>query len=331
MKRILFLFAIALVCSQFTFADDGSVDALRAEARRAKPEEAIKLLKKAIKADHSCIACWAEIAEPYRKLGAFKDAESAGQKIVELAMNDVERARGHVEIGWSYVVDGDASKKPSKYADAERELREALRLQDNAVVHFFLGRALLSESKDTEGIDELKKAVAMDVRPDYKKQAERFIENPRRAREPFIPDFSLTTLDGHYLSNDELAGKIVVLDFWGAWCPPCVASVGEMRRLASHFKDNPDVVILSISTDSDEGKLRDFIASHKMEWVQAWDQHHKVTAAFGVNSFPTYLVVDREGIMKRVEHGGGGNQIGMVEEQVKNLLKDSKLRVASSQ
>lgn len=46
--------------------------------------------------------------------------------------------------------------------------------------------------------------------------------------------------------------------------------------------------------------------------------------AFGINGYPTYLVVDRDGLMRRAEHGGGENQITMVEEQVKQMLKDLK-------
>ena len=325
MKRIFLPTILLLICS-FAFADERSVEGLRLQARHARPEEAIKLLKKAIKTDEKCIECWADIVQPYRKLGAYKDAANAGRKIVELASNDAERARGHLEIGWSYALEGDVNKKQGNYADAEREFREALKFDDAATLHFFLGRVLLNQSRDPEGLEELKKALSMKLPESYKQQAERFIENPRRAREPFVPDFSFTTLDGRYLTNDDLTGKIVVLDFWGTWCPPCVHSVPEMRNLAAHFRNQPDVLILSISTDADEDKLRTFVLTNKMEWPQTWDKNRSITKAFGVNSFPTYLVVDRDGLMKRVEHGGGGNRLGIVEEEVNRLLKDSKKR-----
>jgi len=331
MKRSYFLLVALFACT-LAFAGD-SVEDLRAQAHKVRPEEAVKLLKKAIKQDDKCIGCWVDIVEPYRKLGAYKDAANAGQKIVELATDDQARARGHFEIGWSYSLEGDAQKKASKYPDAEKELREALKLVDSPVMHLALGKVLLKEMKDPEGIDELKHALAMNLRPASKREAELLIENPRRAREPFMPEFIVTTLDGRTITNEDLVGKIVVFDFWGTWCPPCVASVGEMRSLAAHFKNEPGVVIISISTDTDGDKLRAFVEKQKMEWTQAWDHNRGVTLAFGVNSFPTYLVVDRDGVMRKVEHGGGGNQVGMVEEQVKKLLKDSKreTKVASAQ
>src|SRR5690242_5716814 len=230
MKRSYFLLVVLLACT-FAFAEE-SVEELRAQAHKVRPEEAVKLLKKAIKADNKCIGCWVDLVEPYRKLGAYKDAANAGQKIVELAADDQARARGHFEIGWSYVLEGDAQKKQGKYPDAEKELRESLKLVDSPLVHLALGKVLLKEMKDPEGIDELKRALSMNLRPPSKREAEQMIENPRRAREPFIPEFSATTLDGRFFSSDELAGKIVVFDFWGTWCPPCVRSVPEMHNLA---------------------------------------------------------------------------------------------------
>jgi peroxiredoxin len=318
---------VAILClpSTRSFSQEPPLEDTISQARRAKPEDAVKMLKKAIKArDGKCLACWAEIAESYRKLNAFKDAAGAGQKVLELANNDRERARGHFEIGWSYMSEAQAQKKSQRLPEAERELREALKLDDTPMVHYALGRVLLMQSKDPEGIAELKGVLESNLASTHKKEAEQLIDNPRRAREPIMPEFSVTTLDGKFLSNDELAGKIVVLDFWGTWCPPCVASVGEMRGLANRFKNEPDVLVLSISTDTDEAKLREFIEEHKMDWTQAWDKGRTVTRAFGVNSFPTYLVVDRDGLMRRVEHGGGGNQIAEVGEQVKKMLKDSR-------
>src|SRR5690349_10481013 len=115
MKRSYLLLVVLLGCT-FAFAGD-SVEELRAQAHKVRPDEAVKLLKKAIKQDDKCIGCWVDIIEPYRKLGAYKDAANAGQKIVDLATDDQARARGHFEIGWSYMLEGDAQKKANKYPD----------------------------------------------------------------------------------------------------------------------------------------------------------------------------------------------------------------------
>src|SRR5689334_3809649 len=113
MKPSYFLLVALFACT-LAFAGDSAED-LRAQAHKVRPEEAVKLLKKAIKQDDKCIGCWVDIVEPYRKLGAYKDAANAGQKIVELATDDQARAWGHFEIGWSYSLEDDAQKKASKY------------------------------------------------------------------------------------------------------------------------------------------------------------------------------------------------------------------------
>jgi hypothetical protein len=92
------------------------------------------------------------------------------------------------------------------------------------ILHFNLGYTLLQEGRDAEGIAELKKFTAVESEGAKADQALKLIENPRRAREAYAPDFSFITSEGEYLSLDDLRGKVVLLDFWGTWCPPCVES-----------------------------------------------------------------------------------------------------------
>lgn len=64
----------------------------------------------------------------------------------------------------------------------------------------------------------------------------KLIENPRRDRETFAADFSITTSDGEYLASEDLRGKVVLLDFWATWCGPRVASVPSLRTLYKSFR-----------------------------------------------------------------------------------------------
>jgi peroxiredoxin len=180
---------------------------------------------------------------------------------------------------------------------------------------------LLKQSRDPEGTDELKRYLA-DTNGDdrYVKDAERYIDNPRRARELYIPEFSMTTADGRYISTDDLLGKIVVLDFWATWCAPCRASVPELKDIVKKFANAP-VVLISISSDDDEEKWRAFIEKNQMTWPQYRDSDNHVLSAFGIHSFPTYVVVDAEGIMRKVEVGAGGGQVGDIADTVKKNLK----------
>src|SRR5215218_1784706 len=97
-------------------------------------------------------------------------------------------------------------------------------------------------------------------------------ENPRRARENYAPDFSFTSSEGEHIALGDLRGKVVLLDFWGTWCPPCVDSVPELRTLHKCYSNEPWFVLIGISSDNDEEKWQEFTVKNKMIWPQYRDR-----------------------------------------------------------
>jgi len=161
-------------------------------------------------------------------------------------------------------------------------------------------------------------------------QAERarsMIENPRRAREAFAPPFSVVTLDRELVDLDGLKGKVVLMDFWGTWCPPCVAAVPTLRDLQKkHAKDA--FVLLSVSSDSDEAVVRAFADKNHLAWPQYWDRDRKVQQAFDVRAFPTYVLIDDEGVVRFRTTGGGLHEPLGLEDAIRKALKASANRNA---
>ena len=105
--------------------------------------------------------------------------------------------------------------------EAEADFRVAADLSP-AVVHarFSLGVVLMKQGRDDEGREVLSAYVSLGSNLPEVARARKLIENPRRARENFAPDYRLTTFDGAYLSSEETVGRTVLLDFWGTWCGP---------------------------------------------------------------------------------------------------------------
>ena len=193
----------------------------------------------------------------------------------------------------------DGGKDQKKLQEAEAALRQAVTAKaDYAESHYNLGVVLLQQNRDPEGIAELKKYLELAPDQFNSADARKIIENPRRAREPFAPDFSVTTSEGEYISLDDLKGKVVLLDFWGTWCPPCVASIPALRNLNKKFSKSEKFVMLGISSDGDEDKWSNFIAKEQMVWPQFLDRQRAVQRAFRVNRFPTYIVLDHEGVIR---------------------------------
>jgi thiol-disulfide isomerase/thioredoxin len=88
-------------------------------------------------------------------------------------------------------------------------------------------------------------------------------------------------------------GKVVVLEFWATWCGPCVQAIPHMNQLVAAFEGQP-VVFLAIS-DEDEETLLEFLDRRDMRAWVASDPDASARSSYGVRSFPTAVVIDREG------------------------------------
>jgi thiol-disulfide isomerase/thioredoxin len=164
---------------------------------------------------------------------------------------------------------------------------------------------LMQLNRDDEGIAEMNQYLKLQPRGGYSEMARKLMENPRRARENFAPDFAFTSLQGEYISFDDLKGKVVVLDFWGTWCGPCVASVPELRNLYKRYSKEPSFMLLGISSDFDELVWRKFTENNQMVWPQYRDKDRKIQNAFNIRAYPTYIVIDHEGVVRFQSSGSG--------------------------
>ena len=116
------------------------------------------------------------------------------------------------------------------------------------------------------------------------------------------PDFAVTTLGGRAMTLGELRGKVILLQFWATWCPPCVAEVPELVKIAKQFGNRPDFVQLGISLDHDEGALRKFMEANRVTWPQVYGEAggaHQTADSYGVHAIPAILLIDRNGQIQR--------------------------------
>jgi len=114
-------------------------------------------------------------------------------------------------------------------------------------------------------------------------------DNERRQQ----ADFTLTELNGKTRTLKELRGKVVVVNFWATWCPPCRREMPDLETLYKQFKDQ-GLVILAIS-DEDADKVRPFIAEQKVTYPILLDPGRKVNDLFQVEGIPKTFVYDRSG------------------------------------
>ena len=106
-------------------------------------------------------------------------------------------------------------------------------------------------------------------------------------------DFTLAELGGKTWTLKEQRGKVVLLNFWATWCPPCRKEMPDLGTLYRQFKDR-GLVILAVS-DEDAGKVRPFIAEQKVTYPILLDPGRKVNELFQIEGIPKTFVYDRSG------------------------------------
>jgi thiol-disulfide isomerase/thioredoxin len=282
---------------QYAPQTEAALDRAQKAIEAGKYAEAVKAFQEANKLEHGpCLACYIGQASAYVEIGDMRHADESADKAVSAAKTANEQSMAHATKGSVLMHFGSVDTK--RLAAAESAFRQALSADDaNVQARFELGVCLLKLKKDGEGLRELKAFVSGYPTSSLVRQAELLISNPRRAREWFAPEFSVSTLQGQTLSLHELAGKIVVLDFWATWCPPCRESLPEIKDLLKKYP-REKLVVVSISADEKEAEWKNFVAKKGMDWPQVLDGDERMRNTFHVHAFPTYLVIDGEGVVR---------------------------------
>ena len=272
-------------------------------------------------AHHTSVVCYLRIIQAQRGLGDLEAALETAKNAVAAAGSDRPlAARTHIIRGAILVSMAHPGDK--RLREAEREFRDALALDPTQPQgRRNLGIVLIREGREPEGIAELKTYLGYpDLDTESLEATREIIANPIRAREPFAPKFSFTTLEGATMSNAALQGKVVLLDFWGTWCPPCRASVPILQSLNRKYTTHP-FELVGVSSDNDEAAWKSFIATNRMDWREYLDLSGEVQLQFDIDSFPTYIVLDKEGVILFRQSGIGASTERELEAVIDKALK----------
>ena len=113
------------------------------------------------------------------------------------------------------------------------------------------------------------------------------------------PDFEWTSLDGQTLRLSTYRGKVVVVNFWATWCPPCREEMPALQRVAA---SEPDVIVLEVDLMEPGDKARSFLDSLGLDRLQpVLDGDGATTRRFGVLSLPSTFFVDKTGVIRHLE------------------------------
>jgi len=131
-------------------------------------------------------------------------------------------------------------------------------------------------------------------------------------------DFDTKDVEGNSIVLSKFKGKIVILDFWATWCPPCRKEIPNLKKIYSEFKGN-DFEIISIALERKPDEYaKKFVKENGMDWVHIIDKEEgrKIAKDYKIRYIPTMYVIDKKG--KIIESGIRGDKL---KEKIAELLK----------
>jgi peroxiredoxin len=118
-----------------------------------------------------------------------------------------------------------------------------------------------------------------------------------------IMDFELEDLGGKRVKLSTLTGKVVFVNFWATWCPPCRAEMPSMERLHAQLKDK-GLVVLAVDLQEGKREVEGFVRENKLSFTVLYDRNGSAGSSYGVRSIPTTYIIDRDGTILAGRIGG---------------------------
>ena len=134
------------------------------------------------------------------------------------------------------------------------------------------------------------------------------------------PELTLKDIEGKTVSLSALKGKVVLLDFWTTWCPPCRADAPALDKLYKKYGAK-DLMILGISVSEEHAIVQKFLKDHPHEFPVALTTENEMPRPYQIGAFPTYIVIDRDGILATAVQGDQGFS------DLRGLLKKAHMEV----
>jgi thiol-disulfide isomerase/thioredoxin len=255
-----------------------------------------------------------------------KTAVRALSYVLQLPDNDAKdspQQKAIATLKKDYVENKDASKAARAHAakallkDRTRTLDLARRVKDDDDT-----RAEYVKDKGKKAAEKL--IASMEATEKEVKGYVALLKGELRGIFPELgrpaPEVVSQDLNGKKVKLSDLRGKVVVLDIWATWCPPCRRMIPHTRKLVEKMKDRP-FVFVSISVDAKKETVVDFKKENSMPWTHWWNGLGGIVNDWDVEGYPTIYVLDTKGVIRaRIDEADNE----AVEKAVEQVMKETK-------
>ena len=135
------------------------------------------------------------------------------------------------------------------------------------------------------------------------------------------PDFTLKNLQGTNLRLDEYRGKVVLINFWASWCGPCRQEMPLLDRIHQRYSD-AGFAVLGVNVEGTLAPAKETAERTHVTFPVLIDENQKVSGLYDLQSMPSTLVVDRDGVVRYVHHGYKPGDEAKYLEVVKQLISE---------
>ncbi len=135
------------------------------------------------------------------------------------------------------------------------------------------------------------------------------------------PDFTLPELLGKHkaISLQKFNGKVVLIDFWASWCPPCRKSLPELAQMQ---KRHPGMALMAITIDEEKEKAIDFLKTRDSNTIYLHDPKHDIAALFDLGGMPSAFLIDKQGKLRQRFDGYSESELKNIETEITKLLEE---------
>lgn len=136
------------------------------------------------------------------------------------------------------------------------------------------------------------------------------------------PAFKATTVDGKSIDSNALKGKVIMVNFFATWCPPCKKELPVLEKnVAEKYRNNSDFVLVVLGREHDMDEMKKYAEETGLKLPFAPDVERKIFDLYAESSIPRNVIIDKKGNISYQSIGYTEEEFDVLEKHLANLLK----------